>query len=349
MESKNNHKDYYEYDEVNFKDLIIAIINERRTIAIITFAALLLSTFYTFFIIDPIYEATSELMIKAPTPVETRYGTYTFPSENINDYIQYIYSNEIIDRVIKKNNLGVDRSSFKKMVKVKFDAKAESNRFEVTISNTDPILAKSINDDLITQYVQSLRVTYKKNALEHFINAFEINMDSLQQSIDQLEAVSKETQELMDTMEPIYTLQKALFADPKTAAAYADTLNLKLSDLSEHVMVEEYINENYFSLQNKVVDYKTQLIGYRESLMKQKRLYEELVREKEQTNQSESMEKITNGRLDVFSTNLSVVSPAYTPEKAISPRKAYNIALGLILGLITGVLIALFKSYWKSN
>lgn len=352
MEMNNKPQEQHEYNEISLKELIMTLINERRVIAIITLATLFLSAIFTFLIVSPKYEATSELIIKTPTPVETRYGIYSFPSENINDYIQYIYSNDVVDKVIKNQKLEMTRAGFREMIRINFDSKTQTNRFQVIVSHPNPAIAKAINDELLFNYTKSLRIAYKRNAVERFIKSYEVSIDTLQQSISQTEAILGETKKLMDSMAPIYTLQKALFSDPKAAAAYADTLNLDLSSLSEHVIIEEYANENYFVLQSQVIDYNVQLIGYNESLLKQKNLYAELLSEKKALDSIGSnggSESVLEGKLDVFSTHISVISPAYVPERAVSPKKALNLAVGLLLGLMIGIFVALFKAYWKSN
>ncbi len=349
MQEKNNQ---YDYDEISLKELIMSIWSERKLISLITAGCLLISIIYTFFIASPVYESTSELMIKTPTTVATRFGTYEFPSQNINDYIQYIYSNDVMDRVIKKENLDMTRAGLKSAVKIEYDAKSESNSFKVAVSMDDASLAKQVNDDLLEQYLESIRITYKRNALEDFITNYEVSIDNLQESIKQQEILIKETKALMDTVKPIYTLQKALFADPKSAAAYADQLNLDLASLSEHVMTEEYVNNNYFTLEAKYLDMQSSLINSKEALVQKKAFYDELISERTLVNNATSngeSGKILNGRMDVFSQNISVISKAYEPQRPISPRKAMNLAIGLVLGLMAGTFAGFIRNYWKTN
>lgn len=217
MQESNNTS--YENDEISLKELIQSIWDERKLISLITVVVVLISAVYTFFVATPVYEATSELMIETPKDVATRFGTYTFPSENINDYIQYIYSNDVVDKVIRQNQMDVTRAGFKKMISVNFDPKEDTNLFNVVVSTDDPKLAKSINDDLINQYLNSIRITYKKNALENFITSYEVSIDNLEESIKQQEAILKEAKALMDTVKPIYTLQKSAFCGSQISSS----------------------------------------------------------------------------------------------------------------------------------
>lgn len=117
-------------------------------------------------------------------------------------------------------------------------------------------------------------------------------------------------------------------------------------------MTEEYVNGNYFSLESQYLEKESALINTREALSQKKNFYEELLNERNLVNQAASEntpEKILNGRMDVLSQNISIISRAYEPEGAISPRKALNLAIGIVLGVLLGVFTGLFKSYWKQS
>jgi capsular polysaccharide biosynthesis protein len=357
QEGNNNQQPMInEYDEISLKELILNIWSERILIILITIAVFAAAVLYTFVVATPMYKAETELLIKKPTAVGTRYGTYTFPSENINDYIQYINSNAVLDRVIKKEGLdqigenGMSNGSFRD--KITISNEEESNRFAVAFQYNDPDLTYQVNSSLVDTYIKTIRMKYKENAVDQFIYDYEVQLDNLQNSIEREEKIMEDTKELLDSITPIYTLQKLLFSDPEAAAAYAEEFNLDISDISENVMTQEYVNNNYFSIESKYLDTKTNLISMRESLERKQKFYEELLEEKELINQyknTEEEEKILNGKMDVMRDNILIVSEAYTPINPESPNKLLNLAIGLVLGLMLGVFAGLFKAYWKNS
>lgn len=345
-----------DYDEISLKELIMNIWEERKLILLITFLVLTATIIYTFFIVTPIYKAETELLIKKPEPVQTRYGTYNFPSENINDYIEYLNSNAVIDRVIYKNGLelignnGISNDSFRN--KISISKEEESNRFSVAFEYKDSDRAYKINESLVKTYMNTIRIKYKLNAVEQFIYDYEVEIDNIENSIDREEKIMNETKELLDSITPIYTLQKLLFSDPEAAAAYANEFDLNISDISENIMTQEYVNDNYFSIESKYLDSKTSLISLRESLDRKRLFYEELIEEKElieKLRNTENEEKILNGKMDVMRDNIIILSEAYSPINPISPNKLLNLAIGLVLGLMLGVFAGLFKAYWENS
>ncbi len=358
MQEGNNNQNQMinEYDEISLKELILNIWSERVLIILITATVLLATILYTFVVVSPTYKAETELLIKQPSSIGTRYGTYIFPSENINDYVQYINSNAVVDRVIKENGLdqvgetGMSNQSFRN--KVTISNEDESNRFTVAFEYNDPEKTYKINKSLVDTYMNTIRMKYKLNAVEQFIYDYEVQLDNLQNSIEREETIMDETKELLDSITPIYTLQKLLFSDPEAAAAYAEEFNLDISDISENVMTQEYVNDNYFLIESKYLDTKTNLISFREEFERKQKFYEELVKEKaliDEYKNTDNEENILNGKMDVMRDNIMIVSEAYYSDEPVSPNKLLNIAIGLVLGVMLGVFAGLFKAYWKNS
>lgn len=337
-------------EEISLKELLLSLWNGRKLIALITSVFIIASAGYTFFIANARYEATSELIISIPESLETRYGTYKYPSENISDYTQFIKSSDVIDRVIKQMKLARTRDSIRNAISV--EQGKEQNSFKIVVSGSDPELAKALNDTIMSQYIANLRIAYKRSAIDGFHQTISIEIDNLTNAIELNKSTIEKMKALLDEVQSIYTLQKSIFDDPKTAAKYADTFNLNLSKLSDDVMVEEFANENYFLVEQQLLDARVQLLKDEQTLENRQMLVKELDQEIKFYNEHYGTAdelKILNGRADVFASNISIVSKAYLPENPVSPRKMLNLAIGLVLGLMCGVFAALFQAYWKSN
>jgi|GEM_PF-890842 len=354
--NQNQNQMINDYDEISLKELILNIWNEKVLIIAITAVVFLATILYTFVVVSPTYKAETELLIKSPGSVGTRYGTYGFPTGNINDYIQYINSNAVVDRVIKANELdqigenGMSNQSFRN--KVTISQEEESNRFKVAFEYKDPDLTYQVNQSLIDTYMEIIRMKYKENAINQFIYDYEVSLDNLQNSIEREEKLMEENKALLDSITPIYTLQKLLFSDPTAAAAYAEEFSLNISEISENVMTQEYVNGNYFSIESKYLENKTNLISMRESIERKQRYYDELLVEKQLINENKNTDEeanILNGKMDVMRDNIIVISEAHYSDVPVSPNKLLNLAIGLVLGVMLGVFAGLFKAYWKNS
>ncbi len=189
-------------------------------------------------------------------------------------------------------------------------------------------------------------------AIDRFIMDYERRIDNYNINIESKERLLKERKTLLDEIKPIYTLQKSLFNDPETAAAYADKFDLDLNELSQSMLVEENAREIYFTMENKYFETKDELINLREALFNNKARLAELNTEKEmlmRKKNTDDEQTILNGRIDVFADKILVASPAVIPQNPVAPRKALNLAIGAVLGLMLGVFTAFFVNYWKNS
>ncbi len=351
MEQQYNEQ----YDEISLKELLTALWTEKKWIIAITIAVIVSAGIYTFFIADTVYEASSELLIQAPKKGAalssgTRYGTFEFPSSNPRDYINFIQSSEVARKVIEQQNIDTTVAAFQKGVDIEQDK--DANRFVVKTKGKTAERAAQINTTLVNTFIETQRINYKKAAIERFIMNYERAIDNLNISIESKERLLTERKALLDDIKPIYTLQKSLFNDPQTAAAYADKFDLNLNELSQNMLVQENAHGIYFKMEEQYIETENDLINLRESLFNNEERLAELKAELEMLLQKKNTadeQSILNGRLDVFADKILVASPAIIPEKPVAPRKALNLAIGGVLGLMMGVFAAFFVNYWKNS
>ncbi len=343
------------YDEISLKELLMALWNEKKSIVIVMVITILLTAIYTFFIAEPIYEASSELIIKTPKKGETLsadtlYGIYEFPTSNPLDYINFIKSSEVVKKVINEEQLDQSVSAFQKGIKIEQDK--DANRFVITTMANDAGRAAEINRALIDAYIETQRINYKRYAIENFILEYERSIEKLSILIDSKQRLLEERKALLDQIKPIYTLQKSLFDDPETAAAYADKFDLDLNELSQNMLVAEQAHEVYFKMEERYFETEDELINLREKLLQDEARLVELQTEKQLILDKMNTGDIAvalNGRVDVFADMVLVTSPAIAPQHPVAPRKVLNLAIGVVLGLMLGVFVAFFRNYWKNS
>ncbi len=354
MENQNYDRQYNE--EISIKELLMTLWNGKKLVIGITIGCIVLSAIYTFFIAKPVYEATSELIIQPSTEISTRYGTYVFPSSNPKDYINYILSNDVLSRVIKEENLDMTIDKFKEKISVKQDkekgGREQTVRFLITTQANTSQQVLNINNVLVSEFIAMQRIIYKNYAIENFIDRFEKNIDETGISIKSQEILLKERKELLNSIPPIYTLQKSLFNDPETAATYADKFDLDLNKLSQAMLVEEYARGIYLNLEEICINTENSLIELKENLRTKKEKLDDLYIEHKNIQKAleiNDFDEVFNNKADVFKNKVMVVSPAIEPKEPVKPRKAINLIVGMALGIILGVFVALFVAYWKNN
>lgn len=336
----------HEENEISLKELLVVLLNQRKLIGLITIAVTSLAIIFSL-LMPNVYEAQSQVVFSIPGSYGSRFGTYLFPSQNVADFIPLLDSLEVKSEVASKLEL-------KNTSDINSSFVFNEDYMYVTIktqANT-PEKAKELNDVFVSTYINRINAQYKLIAIDKFIYNHEMNISNLNYQKESTQSMIDEKSAFLEILDPVYTLQKAVFSDPRSAALYADKFNLDLGSLSNDVVLEEFVNQKYLAIDAEIIDLKTSMINMNESLKYSELLLKELKEEKAQF--SKSLESLNYeddlfDELTVLKGAISQVSEAVTPDSRISPRRTLNVAIGFVLGLMFGVFIAFFKHYWTTS
>lgn len=162
----------YDYEEISLRELIETLIKGWKLIAIITAICVLVAGVYSFYIVEPTYEAKSVLMASLATDklasvnkngesVEAILNTIsTYPVLTIQTYKEQIKSPKILQQVIEDLNLTekeITRVGLRDMIAL--EAIKDTNLIEIKVSSGDPELAANIANamaDRFTEFVTDL-------------------------------------------------------------------------------------------------------------------------------------------------------------------------------------------------
>ncbi len=352
MEQNTNE---YRREEVTFKELILGLIKEWKLIVAVSSIIFLLSLIYAIAFTKHVYEANLDFIIKVPEVVETRYGEYTFASKNLNDYTSTIKSNQVIDDIYllyggDKTQYKLTKAQISDMITVV--SEKDSNRFEVSIQHTNAELAKLMLEDVYKSFETNLRINTKNSAISEFKNAYAIELDIQKVELDKQKNIIAADEKLLEDIERIYILEKALLSDTETAALYANENGRGLESMSGDKVAEEFATDSYLKLQANIVEEKSTMNELDQELNKTQLLYNEIITEEKlamDVGNTQNKSQILNGKLDVFNGLLTLSSSATVPEKPVSGGKAIPLAIGIVLGAMIGIFVGLFKNYWKDN
>ncbi|WP_091727010.1 GumC family protein [Proteiniborus ethanoligenes] len=167
----------YDYEEISLRELIETLIKGWKLIAIITAICVLVAGVYSFFIIDPTYEAKSVLMASFATDklvniskngdsVEGILNTIsTYPVLTIQTYKEQIKSPKILQQVIEDLNLSereITRVGLRDMIAL--EAIKDTNLIEIKVSSSDPELAANIANAMSTRFTEFVTDLSKQQA-----------------------------------------------------------------------------------------------------------------------------------------------------------------------------------------
>ena len=133
--------------EIDLKQILHAILDKIGLIIVVGILAGIIAFMYTKFMIDPIYQSTTQIYVRSKAETNTSTNTYTdLQTSNIliKDYQVAITSRKVMDNVIEKLDLNMNSDSLASMTTV---AGITDSRFiNISVRSKDPLEAKRIVD-----------------------------------------------------------------------------------------------------------------------------------------------------------------------------------------------------------
>jgi capsular polysaccharide biosynthesis protein len=337
-------------DEISLKELILALVNNWKLIAIFVVVAAVLALGYVFIIADEVYESSIDGMISVPEITATRYGDYTFPSANKMDYLNVILSESVIQKTIQELGLDSSVNGFRNSITITSDEKL--NRFSFSLSGPTPEETQNRISVLTKHYMDEIVTMYKESALGYFVREKHVQSKQLDETLLNQEAKLKALEEEFKNVSPVITLQKMIISNPVYAAELSRSRGIRIEDLTDEMMLEEVVNENYLIFQGTIIELRKSIQDTKLEIEKNARHSIELRSEQNAVqnyilNGDDS--KLTPDMLNVMESKIQLAAHPSYPESPIAPKKELTLAIALVLGGMLGVFVAFFKEYWKNN
>ncbi|KAF1086071.1 Tyrosine-protein kinase etk [Sporotomaculum syntrophicum] len=170
MEEK---QDYVESDVIDLRQILEVLRKWRWLIIAISSVALTISVVMSYFVIDPVYEAKSMLVVTMPVTDPTKFGTTgqantddlesvistvsRMPVMTMNTYVGQLTSDTMYERTVKR--LGLDKQGYsgKNLAgMVRAEVAKDSNIIMLKVQHTDPRLASDVANGLAEEYLAYL-------------------------------------------------------------------------------------------------------------------------------------------------------------------------------------------------
>ena len=343
MVNENHSNIQYYDDEIDLGELIMVLWKRKKMIIAFTLVVAILAASFSMFILSPVYETSLNIIISMPDTYNTRYGGYKLPITTNEQYINLIRSNDVLFSTIKDMNYDPEEISVASLNKsinvITSDAKASSvqNIFTVIVSAGNPEESRKLAQSLYENYIEFLDVMVKERTINHYINHFNVQLMTLQNSLD----VQKET---------LTKNEELLTHTPKTIDAKSNVeIQSQLNDDSDYIIPIETANPNYIKIENDIINNKQSINSIESTINKNMEYLKELDVEKRavinyyETGRSE---KLMTSVIGIVENNIYLSSPPVVPTQKTSPNNSLNTVVGAVLGGMIGVMAALFMEYW---
>lgn len=189
-------------EEISLRELIETLLNGKWIIAAITVVAVLTAGIFSFFVIDPTYEARATLMVSPIAPKIAKEDTSglevlldslsKYPQMTMETYRTQVKNPYIIKEVIKDLNLDPKEYSIEGLRdSIEVEAVKDTNLIRIMVRDKDPKLAAEITNSISNKFVAYLSETVKQQ-LGKSAQFIKEQMDAEKENLNKATAEYKE-------------------------------------------------------------------------------------------------------------------------------------------------------------
>lgn len=202
----------FDEQEIDLREYIQILKKRRSLIILITLLAVAASGILSFFVLEPVYEAKTVLLVtqaadklqtssQSKGPDDLLDSVSRMPVLTMNTYVGQVKSDELMKRVIDKMGLAAYGFTPRGLAgQVKATAAKDSYLLEVAVNNHDPALAVRIANAISDEFINSIT--------ERNQEVMDKSVLFLQQQMDQVRAelAEADTQAERDRLQGMITL-----------------------------------------------------------------------------------------------------------------------------------------------
>ena len=155
-------------ETIDLREYFYIIKKRVWIIALITVLAMITSGIISFFVLSPVYEANTTLIVNTEQNKATN-NMITGDQLNVTQkltltYGEIIKSRAVLDSVIEKLDLNMDYSELEKIITI--SPVKDTQIISVTVQNTNPKLAKDIANTIPKVFTKEVKRITKANSVE---------------------------------------------------------------------------------------------------------------------------------------------------------------------------------------
>lgn len=131
-------------DTISLKELMQVLRKRLSMIALITLGAMILTAIVTYFVVTPVYESSTQILVNKASDDQSMYTTNAVQTnvQLVNTYNVIIKSPSILDKVIDELKLNMTTDELNDKIEV--STEQNSQVFTLTVKDTNPYIATKI-------------------------------------------------------------------------------------------------------------------------------------------------------------------------------------------------------------
>lgn len=201
---EDNNKSFDQEQEIDIRELIEKLLNRKWLIIGITFLFVLTAGILSFFVLPPVFEAQSTIMVthgERRTQTVVRGDTesmvdnlYRLPEMTINTYIRQITTQEVLAATVEElglQSLGYGAGSLRSMITA--TPIRDTNLIEIRVRNTNPRLAQDVANEVSRQTINFITENNRSQLVQSVV--------FLDEQLSQVRAEISQEREIVNLMD----------------------------------------------------------------------------------------------------------------------------------------------------
>jgi len=334
-----NNIDKYE-DEIDLRELIMALWRNKYIIITIAIIAAILTGLYSMFFISPVYQTKLEIVVNMPEKYNTRYGEYILPMTANNQYINLITSNQVLLNTMEDIEYNGTVESLRNRISIKnSDSNEKQNNFTVIVSGNNPQDSLKFAQALFENYYEFLDVMTKGRAIDYYYDKFNTELIVLEKSLESKHVLLKKNEDLL--------AETAKFINQKDAL---QEVHENVHGSIDYIVLGDIINPNYVEIEKNIITIQEEIFTIEDTIRQYNQNLKTLEEQKQviaDYYETGSYEKIANMDFDgIVKNSIYLPSQPVAPNSKVSPSTTRNVVIGLVIGLMLGLMTAYIKEFW---
>ncbi|PYI52930.1 Wzz/FepE/Etk N-terminal domain-containing protein [Paenibacillus flagellatus] len=328
-------------DEINLREIIETLWKGKVFIILTTIVCMFLGSIYSIFLLSPIYEVSTSLIVKGQKTDEQN-------QLKLDTFIRQVINNLMINKFIQNLPLDEKQYSAKSILDgIILQSDDEAKMIRITVRGSNPDFIMKTANFVAFEAGSLIEVTNRLDEIIGYKKRLGEIEDNLKITQKEVEEVNRQ---LQATPEKLFT-KKVLADEPYMQSVAGDSKQVSNRNLGSLQLESEEINKVFTTLKEKLAEstitlskLQTEKVNLEERITFNQKTVDELQMMKNTGELSSDRYILTPEKF-----NAVLVTPAQYPENAVGPNKMFNIAVAAVVGGLVCCLFLLFKEYWRKG
>ncbi|MHB1483997.1 MAG: Wzz/FepE/Etk N-terminal domain-containing protein [Saccharofermentanales bacterium] len=327
------------------------LLKQKKTIAIVTAICLVIGLLLSIFVMKPLYASEAKFLVKIPLNIETPYGIFIFPSQNLSEYADIETGTRAIKMTYNDLKSQYPMSQLNEMIDVTIKNGIGLITFSIVVKTGDPAEAAKIADLHMNNYLELINFSFRRIAVNTFMEVKKREVLISGKAMEEFDKNLVESKTTLAAVPKTIILENALLDKNQAALYAAGKTGDDLKQFQDHILLTQVVNPKYDALNRLIGQIELDRNNAKNLMDLASADVEYLKAQKAAIEQA----RISNTRIEqpedglnfAPSTVFVINNPTVNSSK-VSPNIVLNMIIALFIGLILGINIAFLKSYWRT-